>query len=535
MTHGYVGKSSLTAVPGVHPTHQDAGNAVGKRTLVEQLPVQRMLRTGGAPSAGVQAAAAHGTSGRGGKLPHLDIIQTLFGHHDVSHVQAHTDGAAREGAAAMGAEAFASGDHVAFAGAPDLHTAAHEAAHVVQQRAGVQLKGGVGEVGDAYERQADAVADCVVQGRSAEHLLGDTTSAPAGAAVQRKMTFTNLGSDYAYIMGTLVRHAFSTHSKVIRKLHPSGSAILEAIAAPVDMPNAIEEMMKAPKDFGEYDLDSVDDLGRLFVLFAEKLPWQQYRGKTIGETLRAGAKGERHEGEKREQLTDTEENQRGYALLPMLSHWAEHDKVNEGRLKHMEGSDRDAVTFHLQGGKLRAALDDKVLTTTSNQKMTYPDMYRAMTDVAESEGKDINKLSGSEFEQMQKKAFELGPTFIFVMNAQGAIFAAKELNDVLHHSSFLAGGAVAGAGTIRTTGDGTINFISNKSGHYKPAPAYLWQVLFNMVHHGVDLAGVKIWVLGMEKQFASAKHFFTAFDPSKDPRFFDNDWAVKQLDQIAGG
>jgi hypothetical protein len=71
----------------------------------------------------------------------------------------------------MGAEAYATGDHVAFAGAPSLHTAAHEAAHVVQQRGGVQLKGGVGETGDAYEQHADQVADAVVAGRSAEDLL----------------------------------------------------------------------------------------------------------------------------------------------------------------------------------------------------------------------------------------------------------------------------------------------------------------------------------------------------------------------------
>jgi hypothetical protein len=59
----------------------------------------------------------------------------------------------------MGAEAFTSGNHVAFAGTPSLHTAAHEAAHVVQQRAGIHLKGGVGQVGDEYEKHADAVAD----------------------------------------------------------------------------------------------------------------------------------------------------------------------------------------------------------------------------------------------------------------------------------------------------------------------------------------------------------------------------------------
>jgi hypothetical protein len=71
----------------------------------------------------------------------------------------------------MGAAAFTTGNHVAFAGSPDLRTAAHEAAHVVQQRGGVQLSGGVGAVGDRYEQHADAVAGLVVQGRSAERLL----------------------------------------------------------------------------------------------------------------------------------------------------------------------------------------------------------------------------------------------------------------------------------------------------------------------------------------------------------------------------
>lgn len=73
----------------------------------------------------------------------------------------------------MGADAFATGKRVAFAGPPDLHTAAHDAAHVVQQRAGVQLKGGVGEAGDPHEQHADAVADRVVAGESAEELLED--------------------------------------------------------------------------------------------------------------------------------------------------------------------------------------------------------------------------------------------------------------------------------------------------------------------------------------------------------------------------
>ncbi len=130
----------------------------------------------------IREAAQQGIAGASGPLPHLARIQASFGRFDVGHVAAHTDGAARIGARAMGAEAFAMGEHVAFAGPPSLHTAAHEAAHVIQQQRGVQLEGGVGEVGDPYERHADAVADLVVQGGSAEALLGQLAGAGASGA-----------------------------------------------------------------------------------------------------------------------------------------------------------------------------------------------------------------------------------------------------------------------------------------------------------------------------------------------------------------
>jgi cell division protein FtsB len=121
----------------------------------------------------VHAAAQRGIEGAGGRLPFADVIQRAFGpHHDVAKIQAHADGASTGAAAEIGAQAFAVGHHVAFAGEPDLHTAAHEAAHVIQQAQGVKLYGGVGQAGDAYERHADAVADRVVAGESAADLLG---------------------------------------------------------------------------------------------------------------------------------------------------------------------------------------------------------------------------------------------------------------------------------------------------------------------------------------------------------------------------
>lgn len=137
-------------------------------------------------------AAARGVSGGGGVLPHAEQIQRSFGHHDTSSIRAHVGGAASDAAHAIGARAYATGDSVAFASTPDLHLAAHEAVHVVQQRHGVQLEGGVGTSGDTYERHADSVADRVVSGQSAQSLLdvhtpgGRTGGAVQGLFVQRE-------------------------------------------------------------------------------------------------------------------------------------------------------------------------------------------------------------------------------------------------------------------------------------------------------------------------------------------------------------
>jgi hypothetical protein len=131
----------------------------------------------------IHRIASRGVEGSSTKLPFLSQIQRSFGGHDVSHVKAYTGTRARSASAAIGAAAYTAGERVAFASKPTLHTAAHEAAHVVQQRGGVQLKSGLGVVGDRYERHADAVADRVVQGRDAASLLDRFAS--ARAPVQR--------------------------------------------------------------------------------------------------------------------------------------------------------------------------------------------------------------------------------------------------------------------------------------------------------------------------------------------------------------
>lgn len=70
----------------------------------------------------------------------------------VDGIRAHVGGGAGEAASAIGAQAYTTGNSIAFASPPDLGLAAHEAAHVVQQAGGVQLKAGGG--GNLFETTA---------------------------------------------------------------------------------------------------------------------------------------------------------------------------------------------------------------------------------------------------------------------------------------------------------------------------------------------------------------------------------------------
>lgn len=141
------------------------------------------------PMGSASQIASDATAGGGATLPHMETIQSAFGGHDVSGVRAFPGSSGAN--EALGARAFAFGDAVGFKDtSPDLHTTAHEAAHVVQQRGGVSLKGEVGQAGDAYEQHADAVADAVVAGRDASPLLDQVASAGSSSAsgsVQRKV------------------------------------------------------------------------------------------------------------------------------------------------------------------------------------------------------------------------------------------------------------------------------------------------------------------------------------------------------------
>ena len=179
--------SSGTAHQGPAATEdRDRSRSPIEGAVAVGLPVQREA-TANARSVDPRQAmsiAREGVTGASDPLPHVDAIQRSFGRHDITSAKAQVGGPATGASREIGARAYAQGDRVGFAEAPDLRTAAHEAAHIVHQRAGHAPAGGLDTPGDGLEQHADQVADAVVAGRPADHLLDQVAGAPA-SAVQR--------------------------------------------------------------------------------------------------------------------------------------------------------------------------------------------------------------------------------------------------------------------------------------------------------------------------------------------------------------
>jgi hypothetical protein len=152
--------------PALAPRHSAAAEP--------RLFVQRKARNGESGGANLAATQAPIFSGGGRPLPDTvrSEMEGRFGQ-SLAPVRIHDDARAHDSAAALGAKAYAAGDHVVFGRgqfAPETPAGrtllAHELAHTLQQ-GGVQLKAeGALPVGadQRLEAEADAAASAVISG-----------------------------------------------------------------------------------------------------------------------------------------------------------------------------------------------------------------------------------------------------------------------------------------------------------------------------------------------------------------------------------
>lgn len=165
-----------------------AGFSIGRISIFPRPPALQLK--GGSPEGvaathgpgGALDVAAAGLGGGGGALPYREELELSLGV-SLAGVRAHTDADARSAASRLGARGYASGSHVAFDTAtPSMKLVAHEVTHVLQQRRGVHLEGGVGHPNDRYEREAERVGERVEAGLGAWDVGRAYLSAPAVAA-----------------------------------------------------------------------------------------------------------------------------------------------------------------------------------------------------------------------------------------------------------------------------------------------------------------------------------------------------------------
>lgn len=99
---------------------------------------------------------------------------------------------------------------------------------------------------------------------------------------------------------------------------------------------------------------------------------------------------------------------------------------------------------------------------------------------------------------------------IYVLSCDFQFYVGPYLVGKFHHSSFVSGGPVLGAGEIKTDKDGTLLSITSKSGHYKPTPVQFHTTLEFLEAHGVDLSKVSLIENGSSgslKKYASVPEF----------------------------
>ncbi len=80
---------------------------------------------------------------------------------------------------------------------------------------------------------------------------------------------------------------------------------------------------------------------------------------------------------------------------------------------------------------------------------------------------------------------------LYVLDPAGRLFVHPGERGLVHHSSFVDGGPVAGAGRIRVE-DGVVRALDSESGHYRVPPTVATQVLDWLAARGVSLGGVAV-------------------------------------------
>jgi hypothetical protein len=165
--------------------------------------------------------------------------------------------------------------------------------------------------------------------------------------------------------------------------------------------------------------------------------------------------------------------------------------------KYKEGFRDKRVPTQIRGDKYKTipVIEDYRAYDRRKWVKYFTDAERFEREVIIKDGTFIRKKTGKN---IPMKLDKNGQTnfYVFVMDGKGRLFFQDPDKDEyvgkFHHSSFLAAKPVAMAGTIFINPDGKIEALTTQSGHYRPVPGMVDQVIDEFKKNGVTY---NFWVM----------------------------------------
>lgn len=143
------------------------------------------------------------------------------------------------------------------------------------------------------------------------------------------------------------------------------------------------------------------------------------------------------------------------------------------------------IWLHRQGAVLTR--EGKIVWRKSKARVAYDRELQQVLTMARIRGGRFYGIDGQPLDTAGMVTSFSGPGWaIFVVSAEGTLHVSPHQVGKRHHSSLLAAAPVACAGELICS-KGRLVRISNKSGHYKPEPYYLAQVIRHFGQEGVNL------------------------------------------------
>lgn len=186
------------------------------------------------------------------------------------------------------------------------------------------------------------------------------------------------------------------------------------------------------------------------------------------------------------------EHEVGFVRVIKESLWDRHEGEFGLSFAEWESSDRGKEILRATLGADYTAQEAHVVYLSDSDRQQY---HTTVTRGEDDKGR-LTRNGAPYDTSTEETAFSGKGTAIFVIDAKGELFCGSHMAEKFHHSSFLSGGAVMGAGELKTNPEGQITAISNKSGHYRPTAEEMKTVLKALKGQGVDLGAVTLTLLG---------------------------------------